>query len=132
MVSLQLAVSREALLAGACNTLMPNDNGLYGHNTDGLGLLDDLERLGWSPAGRRILILGAGGAVAGCLGPIVAKNPDEIVIANRSIEKLNRLVGRYDQGVRGIALSELDSQGAPFDLVINGILRGCLVAQGSS
>ena len=78
-----------------------------------------------SPAGRRILILGAGGAVAGCLlGLIVAKNPDEIVIANRSIEKLNRLVGRYDKGVRGIILSELDSQGAPFDLVINGISAG--------
>ena len=118
------SLSDEALLAGACNTLMPNDSGLYGHNTDGLGLLDDLERLGWSPAGRRILILGAGGAVAGCLGPITAMNPDEIVIANRSIEKLDRLVGRYDKGVRGIILSELDSQGAPFDLVINGISAG--------
>jgi shikimate dehydrogenase len=118
------SLSDEALLAGACNTLMPHESGLYGHNTDGLGLLDDLERLGWSPTGRRILILGAGGAVAGCLGPLVAKSPDEIVIANRSIEKLDRLVGRYDQGVRGIALSELDSQGAPFDLVINGISAG--------
>ena len=125
-LAFQLAssLSDEALLAGACNTLMPHDSGLYGHNTDGLGLLDDLERLGWSPAGRRILILGAGGAVAGCLGPIAAKNPDEIVIANRSIEKLDRLVGRHDKGVRGIVLSELDSQGAPFDLVINGISAG--------
>ena len=118
------SLSDEALLAGACNTLMPHDNGLYGHNTDGLGLLDDLERLGWSPAGRRILILGAGGAVAGCLGPIAAKNPDEIVIANRSIQKLDRLVGRYDRQVKGIGLSELDSQGRPFDLVINGISAG--------
>lgn len=118
------SLSDEALLAGACNTLMPLDSGLYGHNTDGLGLLDDLERLGWSPTNRRILILGAGGAVAGCLGPLVAKNPAEIVIANRSIDKLDRLVGRYDQGVRGIAISELDSQGEPFDLVINGISAG--------
>ncbi|MEL0322233.1 MAG: shikimate dehydrogenase, partial [Gammaproteobacteria bacterium] len=105
------SLSDEALLAGACNTLMPLDGGLYGHNTDGLGLLDDLERLGWSPTDRRILILGAGGAVAGCLGPLAAKNPTEIVIANRSIDKLERLVSRYDQGVRGIALAELDSQG---------------------
>ena len=118
------SLSDEALLAGACNTLMPLDSGLYGHNTDGLGLLDDLERLGWSPTDRRILILGAGGAVAGCLGPLVAKNPTEIVIANRSIDKLERLVSRYDQGVRGIALAELDSQGEPFDLVINGISAG--------
>ena len=118
------SLSDEALLAGACNTLMPLDDGLYGHNTDGLGLLDDIERLGWSPTERRILILGAGGAVAGCLGPLVAKNPTEIVIANRSTDKLDRLVSRYDQGVRGISLSELDSQGEPFDLVINGISAG--------
>ena len=118
------SLSDEALLAGACNTLMSLDSGLHGHNTDGLGLLDDLERLGWSPTDQRILILGAGGAVAGCLGPLVAKKPAEIVIANRSIDKLERLVSRYDQEVRGIAFSELDSQGEPFDLVINGISAG--------
>ena len=118
------SLSDEALLAGACNTLMPLNGGLYGHNTDGLGLLDDLERLGWSPKDQRVLILGAGGAVAGCLGPLLATNPSEIVIANRSIDKLESLVGRYERGVRGIALSELDSQGAPFDLVLNGISAG--------
>ena len=118
------SLSDEALLAGSCNTLMPLNGGLYGHNTDGLGLLDDLERLGWSPKDQRVLILGAGGAVAGCLGPLLATNPSEIVIANRSIDKLESLVGRYERGVRGIALSELDSQGAPFDLVLNGISAG--------
>ena len=117
-------LSTEALSAGACNTLMSTEQGLYGHNTDGLGLLDDLDRLYWSPAGRRVLILGAGGAVAGCLGPLIDRGPDEIVIANRSIQKLDRLVGRYDRRVRGIGLSELDSQGRPFDLVINGISAG--------
>ncbi len=118
------SLSDEALLAGACNTLMPLNVGLHVHNTDGLGLLDDLERLGWSPTDRRVLILGAGGAVAGCLGPLLATNPSEIVIANRSIDKLKSLVGRYERGVRGIALSELDSQGGPFDLVLNGISAG--------
>ena len=118
------SLSDEALLAGACNTLMPLKGGLHGHNTDGLGLLDDLERLGWSPTDQRVLILGAGGAVAGCLGPLLATNPSEIVIANRSIDKLESLVGRYERGVRGIALSELDSQGPPFDLVLNGISAG--------
>ena len=113
----------EALLAGTCNTLMASDEGLYGHNTDGLGLIDDLDRLGWSPAGKRILLLGAGGAVAGCLGPLVAREPEEVVIANRSVEKLRRLVDRFDSGVRGIGLTELDLQ-APFDLVINGISAG--------
>mgnify|MGYP001546473264 CR=1 FL=1 len=117
-------LSDEALFAGACNTLMATDGGLYGHNTDGLGLLDDLDRLGWSPTDCRVLILGAGGAVAGCLGPLVERKPAEVVIANRSIEKLERLVDRFDRGVRGITLSELDSQGEPFDLVINGISAG--------
>ena len=118
------SLSDEALLAGACNTLMPLNGGLYGHNTDGLGLLDDLERLGWSPTDQRVLILGAGGAVAGCLGPLLATNPSEIVIANRSLDKLESLVGRYERVVRGIALSELDSQGAPFGLGLNGISAG--------
>ena len=117
-------LSDEALLAGACNTLMASDEGLYGHNTDGLGLIDDLDRLGWSPAGKRILLLGAGGAVAGCLGPLVAREPEEVVIANRSVEKVRRLVDRFDRGVRGIGLTELDLQGRPFDLVINGISAG--------
>ena len=90
-------LSDEALLAGACNTLMVSDDGLYGHNTDGLGLIDDLDRLGWSPTGKRILLLGAGGAVAGCLGPLVAREPEEVVIANRSVEKVRRIVDRFDQ-----------------------------------
>ena len=68
-------LSDEALLAGACNTLMASDEGLYGHNTDGLGLIDDLDRLGWSPAGKRILLLGAGGAVAGCWVRWLRENP---------------------------------------------------------
>ena len=55
---------------------------------------------------------------------MLATNPSEIVIANRSIDKLESLVGRYERGVRGIPLSELDSQGAPFDLVLNGISAG--------
>ena len=117
-------LSDEALLAGACNTLMASADGIYGHNTDGLGLIDDLNRLGWSPVGKRILLLGAGGAVAGCLGPLVDSDPEQVVIANRSVEKLTRLVDRFDTRVRGISLAELDLQMAPFDLVINGISAG--------
>ena len=65
-------LSDEAMTAGSCNTLMTTNQGLYGHNTDGLGLVDDLDRLGWSITDRRVLILGAGGAIAGCLGPLAA------------------------------------------------------------
>jgi shikimate dehydrogenase len=119
------AVSDEALLAGACNTLMPQSDGtLYGHNTDGLGLLDDLDRLGWSPDQARILVLGAGGAVAGILGPLLARRPDTIVIANRSVDKAETLASRFESRVSAIGLDALDSQGTPFDLVINGISAG--------
>ena len=117
-------LSEEANIAGACNTLMMTEEGLYGHNTDGLGLVDDLDRLGWAITDRRILILGAGGAVAGCLGPLAAKSPLEIVIANRSTENLDRLVERFGQRVRGISLKELHLQSPPFDLIINGISAG--------
>ena len=87
------SLSDEALLAGACNTLMPNDNGLYGHNTDGLGLLDDSNGSmvsGWSTH----IDLGCWRSGCRLSGLIAATNPDEIVIANRSTEKLDRLVGR--------------------------------------
>jgi shikimate dehydrogenase len=116
--------SEEASVAEACNTLMLTPEGLFGHNTDGLGLLDDLDRLGWSPEGLRILILGAGGAIAGCLGPLLSRQPDEIVIANRSIEKAARLADRFGRHVTAIDLPGLDRQGRPFDLVINGISAG--------
>jgi shikimate dehydrogenase len=121
-------LSAEALVAGACNTLMPFDQDLYGHNTDGLGLLDDLDRLGWSPEGLRILILGAGGAIAGCLSPLLSRRPREIVIANRSKDKAVNLASRFGHPVSGIGLDRLDDLDLPFDLVINGIsagLSGC-------
>ncbi len=114
----------EAEIAGACNTLMRTEKGLLGHNTDGLGLVDDLERLGWYPDQLRILILGAGGAVAGCLGPLLSAGAEEVVIANRSVEKAEHLAERFGRRVSATALEELDRQRGPFDLVINGISAG--------
>ncbi len=122
--------SQEALLSGTCNTLMPIKTGLYGHNTDGLGLLDDFERLGWIINDARILILGAGGAVAGCLGPLLTKKPEEIVIANRSVAKAKALVERFTSRVSVIGLDTVNAQGAPFDLVINGISAGLSGSSG--
>ena len=116
--------SEEAHIARACNTLMPAQTGLYGHNTDGLGLIDDLARLNWTIVDARILILGAGGAVSGCIGPLLLKQPSEIVIANRSVEKAQALAERFDRRVTAMGLSTLDTQGLNFDLVINGISAG--------
>lgn len=118
-------VSDGAAEARACNTLLRQaDGSLYGHNTDGQGLIDDLKRLDWSPKDLRILILGAGGAVAGCLGPLLKNAPEQIVIANRSVDKAVGLASKFERRVVGIGLDSLDRQGAPFDLVINGISAG--------
>lgn len=121
---LSAQLTPEAEAAGAVNTLMPSKTGLLGHNTDGLGLLDDLQRLDWAPDGMKILILGAGGAIAGCLAPILAAGADQVVIANRSVDKAERLANRFGRRVSAIALDDLDRQGSPFDLVINGISAG--------
>jgi shikimate dehydrogenase len=72
--------SLRATQAGAVNTLMKGKDGrLYGDNTDGIGLVRDMtENLGWSLANKRILVVGAGGAVRGVLGALLEKNPSQL------------------------------------------------------
>ncbi len=107
--------------AGAVNTLvLRDDGGRYGDNTDGVGLVRDLERLGWSLAGRRLLILGAGGAVRGVLGPLLAAAPREVVIANRTLARAEALVARFAARGSLAARRFEDLDGAAFDVVING------------
>src|SRR5690606_25752517 len=78
--------TERARQAAAVNTLKLDDDGtLLGDNTDGVGLVRDLcETLGWQVADRRILLLGAGGAVRGVLGPLLAQKPEQLWIANRT------------------------------------------------
>ena len=113
--------SARAEEAGAVNTLvLRGDGGRYGDNTDGVGLVRDLERLGWPLAGRRLLVLGAGGAVRGVLGPLLATAPGEVVIANRTLARAEGLVARF-AGRGALAARRFeDLDGAAFDVVING------------
>lgn len=83
-----------ARLSGAVNTLKHAPDGWHGYNTDGAGLLLDLDRLGIDPAGKRILILGAGGACAGILEALTSRSPAAISVLNRSPERARRLVGQ--------------------------------------
>ncbi|MDR2245026.1 MAG: shikimate dehydrogenase, partial [Burkholderiales bacterium] len=100
-------------------------SGWHADNTDGVGLVRDLTgRLGLSLAGQRLLILGAGGATAGILEPLLDARPSQIVLWNRSADKAQRLVHRFAAAYPDAALSavsdfsgELD-QGT-FDLVIH-------------
>ena len=80
-----------AKLAGAVNTLWQHEGLLYGDNTDGAGLVRDLQAQGIALTNASICILGAGGAARGALGPLLEQKPKSIVISNRSIDKAENL-----------------------------------------
>ncbi|MBS1201327.1 MAG: aroE [Proteobacteria bacterium] len=107
--------------AGAVNTLaLLEGSRLLGDNTDGVGLIADLSRnLGMALQHRRVLILGAGGAVRGVLAPLLAERPATVLIANRTSERAIQLAAAFaDLGpVRGAAFQE--AVGQRWDLVIN-------------
>lgn len=120
-------VSERAEAAGAVNTLkkMP-DGKIYGDNTDGAGLLRDItQNLGWTIKNKRVLLLGAGGAVRGVIAPLLAEQPSRVVIANRTLEKAEALVkdfsvGKSAQEIKLLRASSLQIHARPFDIVING------------
>ncbi|WP_315359148.1 shikimate dehydrogenase [Neisseria bacilliformis] len=109
--------AERAAAAGAANTLIPFSDGLIrADNTDGLGLVCDIARnLGIPLRGKRILLLGAGGAVRGVLQPLLAENPAELAIANRTHEKAQALARRF--GIEAIETGRLKSG---FDIIVNG------------
>jgi shikimate dehydrogenase len=119
--------SPRVALAQACNTLKFDGEHIYGENTDGLGLVTDLaSNAGFSLQGRRILLIGAGGASAGLLGPLLTQKPHCIWVANRSVDKAIHLVARHaslaemegvDCQAFGLTHEAILSQS--FDLVIN-------------
>jgi shikimate dehydrogenase len=119
--------SPRVALAQACNTLKFDGEHIYGENTDGLGLVTDLvSNAGFSLQGRRILLIGAGGASAGVLGPLLTQKPHCIWVANRSVDKANHLVARHTslaemEGVdcQAFGLTHEAILSQSFDLVIN-------------
>ncbi|HEY2782645.1 MAG TPA: shikimate dehydrogenase [Steroidobacteraceae bacterium] len=107
--------------AKAVNTIaFFEQTSLLGDNTDGLGLMADLENnLGLALAGKRVLILGAGGAVRGVLGSLMERELREVVIANRTPERARKLAAEFaDLGeILGCGFAEVE--GPPYDLIIN-------------
>jgi len=115
--------SAAARLAQAVNTLAFGERRIGGDNTDGSGLLRDLERnLGRSVAGRSVLLLGAGGAARGVLGPLSAAGPARLVIANRTPGRAQELARRLAGRIEAATFDSLGD--APFDLVINATSAG--------
>jgi shikimate dehydrogenase len=110
-------LSPRAKRAGAVNTLTFDGDGILGDNTDGAGLVADLTRnLGCALAGKRILLLGAGGAARGVIEPLLDQQPAALVIANRTVSRAQELAEIFGRGVTACGFDAADT---PFDLVIN-------------
>ncbi len=121
-------ITARAELAGAANVLHLHSAGWRADNTDGAGLLCDLQHgAGFALAGRRVLLVGAGGAGAGVLGPLLSARPAQLVVANRSVDKAQALVERHAALAKAQAVVLLasgllecaDQASNGFDLVIN-------------
>jgi shikimate dehydrogenase len=114
-------LSARASRAQAVNTIvLREDATLFGDNTDGLGLLRDLENnMGLMLTGMRVLVLGAGGAVRGVLAPLMQRSPGALLIANRTPERALKLAVEFaDLGhIESCAFGEV--RGPAYDLIIN-------------
>jgi shikimate dehydrogenase len=113
-------LSERARAAGAVNTLSFSDAGIGGDNTDGAGLVNDIVRnAGVAIAGRRVLLLGAGGAARGALLPLLQQRPRELVIANRTAATADALAAAF--GAHGVPVSacEFAALAGRFDIVVN-------------
>lgn len=116
-----------ARTAGAVNTIRADATGRIGFNTDGIGLVHDIEcNHGESLAGRRVLLVGAGGAALGVTAPLLARRPVRVVVANRTVERARALVARF-----GALAAEVEFVASPFaelderfDVVINATSAG--------
>ncbi len=119
-------LSPHAASARAVNTIIQLEDGrLRGDNTDGIGLVRDLQKnQGATLAEARILLLGAGGAARGVLQPLLETNPRQIIIANRTASRAAALVTDLSApgAVKGCGLDEL--AGKKFDLIINATAAG--------
>ena len=117
--------SERAERAGAINTIKITNGQLFGDNTDGIGLVNDLKNnFKVTLKGARILLMGAGGASRGVLLPLLEQNPNSIVIANRTVSKATNLAEQFnDMGpIQGCGYDELEERvlaDKPFDIIIN-------------
>jgi shikimate dehydrogenase len=112
-------LTERAEAAGAVNTLVFDGNHIVGDNTDGVGLVSDITRnASIVLSGKRILLLGAGGAARGVMLPLLKEQPAELVIANRTASKAVELAQRFSShgNVRASDFSSLQGQ---YDIVIN-------------
>ena len=119
-------LSERASASGAANTLIFKDGEITGDNTDGIGLLRDLViNLEMSIEGINVLILGAGGATRGILGPLLEMSPRKVMIANRTPDKAETLKAKFDS-MGNVKASSFDDivENHAYDLIINATSAG--------
>jgi shikimate dehydrogenase len=128
---LSTQLSARAHAAGAVNTLSFSEHTIIGDNTDGCGLVRDIQQnLQIALRDKRVLLLGAGGAAEGVLQPLLATAPKRLVISNRSLDKAQHMVDKaitansVESSTQLQALSFADLAGAQFDVVINATSAG--------
>lgn len=115
-------LTERAAKAGAVNTLSFSDSGITGDNTDGTGLVHDIQgNVGFSIHNKRVLLLGAGGAARGVILPLLAEQPASLTVTNRTIEKADALRTQFNS-IDTCGYSNLTGQ--QFDLVINATSSG--------
>jgi len=113
-------LSVRAEQAQAVNTLKFDSGAIFGDNTDGAGLVRDIEtNLGFALAGRQVLLMGAGGAARGAVLPLLEKRPATLVIANRTPDKAHALALHFARRGKCAACGYAELAGRRFDLVIN-------------
>lgn len=120
------ALSDRARVAAAVNTLRFTAHGIEGDNTDGAGLVSDLVRLYGALKGARLLVIGAGGAAAGVLRPLLDGQLASLTLLNRTAEKANALVGALQSAYSQTQLQSggFDSKPHAVDIVINATSTG--------
>ncbi len=127
------SLTPRATRAGAVNTLvLGSDGSITGDNTDGVGLVNDIvDHLGWDIAQKRVLILGAGGASRGVIGPVLEKNPQTLFIVNRTASKAVELADSFANmkhpETQSLEAGGYDAiKGKQFELIINATAASLL------
>jgi shikimate dehydrogenase len=116
--------SEAAAVAGAVNTITIVGGNLRGDNTDGIGFIRDVTiNLQQALGGMRVIVLGAGGAARGILGPLLREKPAELTVANRTKDRADEVAAKFGAGLVARSFAELAEQ-PPFDVLINATSAG--------
>lgn len=127
-------LSEDAKIAGAVNTIVKGEDGkLTGHNTDGIGLVADLNALGLELKNQRLLIMGAGGATRGIIAPLLRAGIAKIYLSNRTAQKSEQIIKDFDFTDKIIFLDWQDLlENKKLELEIDAVINATSMSMGDS